>query len=51
LIVNEVWLTHLGKGSQPVKLKRKEGWEGAKNAGLKMVTLIAILNPVSQVLW
>jgi hypothetical protein len=25
--------------------------EGQKNAGLKAVTLIATLNPVSQVLW
>jgi hypothetical protein len=29
------------------------GWDGSrqKNAGLKAVTLIATLNPVSQVLW
>jgi hypothetical protein len=26
-------------------------WRGKKNAGLKAVTLIATLNPVSQVLW
>ena len=28
-----------------------EGMRGQKNAGLKVVTLIATLNPVSQVLW
>jgi hypothetical protein len=27
------------------------GTQGQKNAGLKAVTLIATLNPVSQVLW
>jgi hypothetical protein len=26
-------------------------WSEQKNAGLKAVTLIATLNPVSQVLW
>ena len=28
-----------------------QSFEGEKNAGLKVVTLIATLNPVSQVLW
>jgi hypothetical protein len=30
-----------------------DSWDssGQKNAGLKVVTLIATLNPVSQVLW
>ena len=35
-------------GSEAV-LRRKD--PGQKNAGLKVVTLIATLNPVSQVLW
>ena len=30
---------------------RRENESGQKNAGLKAVTLIATLNPVSQVLW
>jgi hypothetical protein len=29
----------------------KVGMQRTKNAGLKVVTLIATLNPVSQVLW
>jgi hypothetical protein len=31
-------------------MAKAEGWR-QKNAGLKVVTLIATLNPVSQVLW
>jgi hypothetical protein len=35
--------------NQKVQLKRDARKQ--KNAGLRIVTLIAILNPVSQVLW
>jgi hypothetical protein len=31
--------------------EKEEKEENKKNAGLKAVTLIATLNPVSQVLW
>ena len=45
---DETWL-----GSDQQVLARERGKESGrqKNAGLKAVTLIATLNPVSQVLW
>jgi len=33
------------------QVQRKRDARNQKNAGLRIVTLIAILNPVSQVLW
>ncbi len=49
---NGLWFNSRGC-DQCVKEKESTGEEvrGQKNAGLKAVTLIATLNPVSQVLW
>lgn len=40
-----------GKLSGGIKRYESGDQAGQKNAGLKAVTLIATLNPVSQVLW
>jgi hypothetical protein len=39
------------RASQSQQDRLKSGMAEQKNAGLKVVTLIATLNPVSQVLW
>ena len=39
-----------GSVLNPIENGKRRVWQ-TKNAGLKVVTLIATLNPVSQVLW